>query len=188
MKNHEGSGKDQVKSLTHVDINYSNSKNKSGTFFNKFSAKVTKITGGVHAFLIAFIVILIWAATGPVFQYSDTWQLVINTGTTIVTFLMVFIIQHSQNKDTKALQLKLDELIAASNASNKLISVENLSENELEKFNEYYSKVSVDAFKGNSNQRISVDDAQINIDSDKVDININRDSLTSIKNQKYEKK
>ena len=89
-------------------------KNKLSSFFNRFSAKITKITGGVYAFVVAIIVVIIWAATGPVFKFSDTWQLVINTGTTIITFLMVFIIQHSQNKDTMALQLKLDELIAAS--------------------------------------------------------------------------
>jgi low affinity Fe/Cu permease len=112
-------------------------------FFNRFSSKVTKITGGVYAFIIAIAVVLTWALTGPIFKFSDTWQLVINTGTTIVTFLMVFVIQHSQNKDTIALQLKLDELIAVSRASNKLINVESLSDEELESMQQFYSNLSI---------------------------------------------
>ena len=112
-------------------------------FFNRFSSKVTKITGGVYAFIIAILVILVWAITGPIFKFSDTWQLVINTGTTIITFLMVFVIQHSQNKDTIALQLKLDELIAVSKASNKLINIESLSDEELESMRMFYSNLSI---------------------------------------------
>lgn len=111
-------------------------------FFNRFSASVTKITGGAYAFIIAIVIVLVWGVTGPLFNFSDTWQLVINTGTTIVTFLMVFVIQHSQNKDTVALQLKLDELIAASQASNKLINVENLTDEELEKIKKFYADLS----------------------------------------------
>jgi low affinity Fe/Cu permease len=111
-------------------------------FFNRFSAKVTKVTGGAYAFMAAIVIVLVWAVTGPLFKFSDTWQLVINTGTTIVTFLMVFVIQHSQNKDTIALQLKLDELIAASKASNKLINVENLTDEELEVMKKFYSNLS----------------------------------------------
>ena len=89
--------------------------------FEKFSAKVTKITGKPISFLMAMFIVIVWGITGPVFKFSDTWQLVINTGTTIITFLMVFVIQQSQNKDTIALQLKLNELIAAtSTASNRL--------------------------------------------------------------------
>lgn len=112
-------------------------------FFNRFSSTVTKITGGVYAFIIAILVILVWAITGPIFKFSDTWQLVINTGTTIITFLMVFVIQHSQNKDTIALQLKLDELIAVSKASNKLINIESLSDEELESMRMFYSNLSI---------------------------------------------
>ena len=82
-------------------------------FFEIFSARVTKATGKPLAFILAVVVIIAWAVTGPVFHFSDTWQLVINTGTTIITFLMVFVIQQSQNKDTMALQIKLNELIAA---------------------------------------------------------------------------
>ena len=82
--------------------------------FDKFSNVVTKATGSPIAFICAVIVIILWGITGPIFKFSDTWQLVINTGTTIITFLMVFVIQQSQNKDTVALHLKLNELIAAS--------------------------------------------------------------------------
>src|SRR5438045_1408360 len=99
-------------------------KKKVTHFFEKFAAKVTRATGKPLAFILAVVVILAWAITGPLFQYSNTWQLVINTGTTIITFLMVFVIQQSQNKDTIALQIKLNELIAASSASNRLIDVE----------------------------------------------------------------
>ena len=111
-------------------------------FFSRFSAVITKATGSAYAFIIAVLVIIVWAVTGPIFKFSDTWQLVINTGTTIITFLMVFIIQHSQNKDTVALQLKLNELIAASHASNKLISVEDLSDEELEIMKKFYEHLS----------------------------------------------
>ncbi|MEO6820755.1 MAG: low affinity iron permease family protein [Ginsengibacter sp.] len=163
-------------------------KNRFSTFFNSFSTKVTKITGGVYAFVFALIVVIIWAATGPLFHYSDTWQLVINTSTTIVTFLMVFIIQHSQNKDTIALQLKLNELIAVSKASNKLISVENLSDEELQKINDYYSKVSINALQGKMNNSICLDDAEINLDgsdinieSQNVDIHISQENLNQLK-------
>jgi low affinity Fe/Cu permease len=99
-----------------------------GKMFDRFSTAVTRVTGKPVAFIIAFVVIIVWAISGPVFQFSDTWQLVINTGTTIITFLMVFVIQQSQNKDTIAIHLKLNELIAATKgASNRLIDVEDLS-------------------------------------------------------------
>jgi low affinity Fe/Cu permease len=118
-------------------------KNKSSVFFEKFSARITKATGSSAAFIIAILVILMWVVTGPVFHFSDTWQLVINTGTTIITFLMVFVIQHSQNKDTTAVQLKLNELIAASStASNRLIAVEDLTAKELETLKKFYSALS----------------------------------------------
>ena len=118
-------------------------KNKFSVFFEKFSARITKATGSSLSFIIAMLVILIWVASGPIFHFSDTWQLVINTGTTIITFLMVFVIQHSQNKDTTAVQLKLNELIAASpTASNRLIVVEELSAEELEILKKFYIKLS----------------------------------------------
>lgn len=111
--------------------------------FARISSKVTKATGSPYAFLAAFLVIVIWALLGPVFGYSDTWQLVINTGTTIITFLMVFVIQQSQNRDTIAIQLKLNELIACNaGASNRLVDIEDLTEEELEVIKKFYIKLS----------------------------------------------
>ena len=111
-------------------------------FFEKLAAKVTVATGSTAAILIAFGSVLIWAATGPVFHYSETWQLVINTGTTIITFLMVFLIQKSQNKESMAVQLKLNELVAAHQfASNRLVDVEDMTEDELKVIQKYYTKL-----------------------------------------------
>lgn len=121
------------------------SKSKKGfkARFEAAAASITKATGSSTAFLIAVAVILIWAVTGPIFKYSDTWQLVINTGTTIITFLMVFIIQQSQNKDSLAIQLKLNELIACEErASNRLIDVEDLTQEELEILKKFYVRLS----------------------------------------------
>jgi len=112
-------------------------------WFNTFSTTVTKATGTPAAFLIAMFAIIMWGASGPVFHFSDTWQLVINTATTIVTFLMVFIIQQSQNKDTMALHIKLNELIAANkNASNRVVNIEDLTEEELRVLKKFYIRVS----------------------------------------------
>ena len=101
------------------------------SLFRNFSHRVAEAVGSPWAFLTGVAVTVIWAATGPLFAYSDTWQLVINTGTTIITFLMVFLSQSTQNRDSKALHLKLDELIRASEASNKLIRAEQLTEQRL---------------------------------------------------------
>jgi low affinity Fe/Cu permease len=110
--------------------------------FEAFSHRVTHATGRPWAFLAALGVILVWAASGPIFGFGDTWQLVINTGTTIVTFLMVFLIQQTQNKDSKAMELKLDELVAATKgASNRLIDVESLSEDDLDVLRGYYRQL-----------------------------------------------
>ena len=120
-------------------------KTKKGfvVFFEKFSAKVTRATGRPMAFILALLVIIVWAITGPVFKFSDTWQLVINTSTTIITFLMVFVIQQSQNKETAAIQLKLNELIATSSAaSNRLVDVEDLTADELDTLKKFYIKLS----------------------------------------------
>ena len=123
---------------------------KFSVAFEKFAGKITKATGSSTAFILAFLVIIVWGVTGPVFNFSNTWQLVINTGTTIITFLMVFIIQQSQNKDTVAIQLKLNELIAASaTASNRLIDVEDLSAKELETLKKFYVQLSMLAKKEN---------------------------------------
>jgi len=102
----------------------------------------TQWTGTSAAFGLALLAVIIWAAVGPFFGYSDTWQLVINTGTTIVTFLMVFLIQRSQNKDSIAIHLKLNELVAAVNgASNRLINIEDLTEDEIKTLHTYYGKL-----------------------------------------------
>jgi len=118
-------------------------KSKLSSFFGKMASKITRAAGKPATFLIAFLIIVAWALAGPVFKYSDTWQLVINTSTTIITFLMVFIIQQTQNKDTAALQLKLNELISSSKyASNNLISIEDLTEEELDVLKKFYTKLS----------------------------------------------
>jgi low affinity Fe/Cu permease len=108
----------------------------------RLATSVTRWTGGTSAFAIAVGIIIIWLITGPFFGYSDTWQLIINTGTTIVTFLMVFQIQRSQNKDSLAIHLKLNEIVAAlDGASNRLIEVESLSEDELDVLRRHYHKL-----------------------------------------------
>lgn len=108
----------------------------------QLSARVTAWTGGSWGFGVASAIVVIWLATGPLFGFSDTWQLVINTGTTIVTFLMVFLIQRSQNKDALALQLKLNELVAAmKGASNRLIDVEDLDETDLQLLHRHYREL-----------------------------------------------
>jgi low affinity Fe/Cu permease len=110
--------------------------------FEGFSQKVTHAVGRPWAFLIALSVIALWAVSGPIFGFGDTWQLVINTGTTIVTFLMVFLIQQTQNKDSKAMELKLNELVAATKgASNRLIDVEALTEDDLDVLHGYYRQL-----------------------------------------------
>ena len=107
-----------------------------------FSRQVTAWAGSSSAFALALLVILAWAATGPLFHFSDTWQLVINTGTTIVTFLMVFLIQRSQNKDAVALHLKLNEIVAAlQGASNRVINVEDLTEAEVKLLHRHYGRL-----------------------------------------------
>jgi low affinity Fe/Cu permease len=104
------------------------------TWFGHFAQETSRITGKPISFLLAVAVVLVWAVTGPIFDYSDTWQLVINTGTTIVTFLMVFLIQNTQNRDTLALQLKLSELVlAAKNVEDRFATIEDLSDEELER-------------------------------------------------------
>jgi low affinity Fe/Cu permease len=110
--------------------------------FEMLAISLTKFTGRTSAFVIALSIIIIWAFLGPVFNFSDTWQLVINTGTTIITFLMVFLIQRTQNKDSMAIQLKLNELIASlQGASNRLVDVEELSEKDLETLKKHYDEL-----------------------------------------------
>jgi low affinity Fe/Cu permease len=112
------------------------------TWFSGLAARTSQIVGSAWVFIAAIVIIVAWAVTGPMFHYSDTWQLIINTGTTIVTFLMVFLIQNTQNRDAKAIHLKLNELIhSLSKARDELIEVEKLSDEELKTLDDYYEKV-----------------------------------------------
>lgn len=118
--------------------------------FERLAHKATVFSGTSGVFVAAFMIIAIWLISGPYFDFSDTWQLVINTGTTIVTFLMVFLIQRMQNKDSRALHLKLNELVASlKGPSNRLIDIEDLSEEELETLSRYYRKLAELARKEN---------------------------------------
>lgn len=136
-------------------------KKKQG-LFEKFASWVSKAAGSTTAFLCAFCIVLLWAATGPFFGFSETWQLVINTGTTIITFLMVFLIQKSQNKDSLAIQMKLNELVASHElASNRLVDVENIPEDELKVIHKYYAKLSTLSQKSESlRESHSIDEAE----------------------------
>ncbi|MCO4294661.1 low affinity iron permease family protein [Solitalea sp. MAHUQ-68] len=138
-------------------------KNKQSVF-ERMASKATQATGSTAAFLLAFGTILIWIITGPIFGYSDTWQLVINTGTTIITFLMVFLIQKTQNKDSLAIHIKLNELVAANElTSNRVIAAEDLSEDELRILEKYYGKLAEMAKKENGvHLSHSIDEAMQN--------------------------
>ncbi|HET6225036.1 MAG TPA: low affinity iron permease family protein [Bacteroidia bacterium] len=133
--------------------------------YNKFASKMTKATGSPFATIAAMTLIIVWLVTGPVFNYSDTWQLVINTGTTIITFIMVFIIQQSQNKDTTAIQLKLNELIACEErASNRLVSIEDLTDEELLVLKKFYSHLALLSKDGKDlHSSHSLDEAKENV-------------------------
>jgi len=149
----------------HVDKVITLVKKKKGPslWFDRLSNKITLAAGSPVAFSSAIIIILAWGISGPIFKFSDTWQLVINTGTTIITFLMVFIIQQSQNKDTAALHIKLNELIACNEkASNRLIAVEDLTEDELRVLKKFYSKLSLLAEKEDDiHKSHSLDEASV---------------------------
>jgi low affinity Fe/Cu permease len=120
-------------------------KQSQGDAFGKFAAAASSWLGSKWAFVGATAVIVVWAATGPIFHYSDTWQLVINTGTTIITFLMVFLIQNTQNRDAHAINLKLDELIhAIGPAKNQMMDIEKLSDEELDRIREKYTQIRAD--------------------------------------------
>lgn len=110
--------------------------------FDKFADKAVYFTGSAAAFITATILVIAWASVGPIFNFSEVWQMVINTGTTIITFLMVFLIQKAQNKDSKAIQIKLNELIAAhEHASNQIVDIEDLTEDELDQLHKFYEKL-----------------------------------------------
>ncbi|SOD78290.1 low affinity iron permease family protein [Spirosoma fluviale] len=147
-------------------------------FFERFASRATQATGSSTAFLLALITIITWIITGPIFDYSDTWQLVINTGTTIITFLMVFLIQKSQNKDSLAMQLKLNELIAVNRkASNRLLNVEDLTEAELHALHRFFGQL-VEKAKTEVNLSVShsVEEAE-DIHQDKLDALHERQSV-----------
>ena len=121
---------------------------KTTSLFTRFARGVARASGRPAAFITAAAVILVWLVSGPLFGFSDTWQLIVNTGTTIVTFLMVFLIQNTQNRDTEALQVKLDELIRAQRgAHNALLDLEELDDEQLERIRAEYEKLAEDARK-----------------------------------------
>lgn len=126
-------------------------KKRQPKFFEKVAGKATVATGSTPAIIISSSLIIVWAISGPLFNYSETWQLIINTGTTIITFLMVFLIQKSQNKDSIAVHIKLNELLAASErASNRLVDVEDLTEEELIILQKFYGRLKEKAQKEDS--------------------------------------
>jgi low affinity Fe/Cu permease len=159
-----------------------NNENVNMGFFEKFAGTVSKLTGSTRAFIIAFLMVLIWGATGPFFHYSEGWQMVINTGTTIITFLMVFLIQKAQNKDSLAIQLKLNELVAAHEfASNRLVNVEQMSEEEMKVIQKYYSRLSkITENEESLQQSHSIDEASAMAD-------IKKDREEDIKEQLQQK-
>ncbi|MDN3551163.1 low affinity iron permease family protein [Mucilaginibacter aquaedulcis] len=133
---------------------------KRKNLFERFSNWATAATGSSAAFMIATATVILWGVTGPVFHYSETWQLVINTGTTIITFLMVFLIQKSQNKDSKAVHLKLNELLAShEGTSNRMVNIEDLTEGELDQLYKFYIRLSDLAEKENDLTRTHSIDA-----------------------------
>ncbi|WP_112941603.1 MULTISPECIES: low affinity iron permease family protein [unclassified Rhizobium] len=123
--------------------------------FMRFSAKTSEWAGKPVTFVLALILVILWAVTGPFFDYSETWQLVINTGTTIITFLMVFVLQNAQTRDTRAIQAKLDELILTSHAENRFIGIENLDEDDLKHLDRLVAK----AAKGGQAEKQAAADA-----------------------------
>jgi low affinity Fe/Cu permease len=120
--------------------------------FRRFSNKTSEIVGSSWSFIVAVAVILVWFFTGPMFEYSDTWQLIINTGTTIVTFLMVFLIQNTQNRDAKAIHLKLDELLrAVEGARTGMVDLENFTDKELQQLQEQFQRLREKQFAADDN-------------------------------------
>jgi low affinity Fe/Cu permease len=131
--------------------------------FRVFARRTSEILGSAWSFVVALLVIVIWGATGHIFHYSDTWQLIINTGTTIVTFLMVFLIQNTQNRDAKAVHLKLDELIrAVGGARNSMVDLDRLSDDDLQKLQEQFKQISKKADEASE----EADQAEVEIEKE----------------------
>jgi low affinity Fe/Cu permease len=130
----------------------------STSLFARFAKETSRAAGRPMTFISALSIVVIWAATGPIFGFSDTWQLVINTGTTVVTFLMVFLIQHTQNVDSEALQVKLDELIRVTEgAHNALLDLEELEEEELDRIRGGYRKLATEARQARRQGKLDTD-------------------------------
>ena len=144
---------------------------KSKSWFTRFAKWTSRVSGRPVTFMIAVVVILAWVITGPIFGFSDTWQLVINTGTTIVTFLMVFLIQNTQNRDSEAIQIKLDELIrAVKGAHNALLDLEELEDEEIDRMRNHYEMIAKQARK---DLRVGI------LDTDAPDVEMEEDEKTS---------
>ena len=135
---------------------------RNSSWFTRFAKKTAQLSGRPAAFALAAGIVVGWGILGPAFGFSDTWQLVINTGTTIVTFLMVFLIQNTQNRDTAAIQVKLDELIRVTQGHNALMDLEELEEDDLEAFRAKYAKMAAAA-------RRKIKKGGVDIDSPDVD-------------------
>jgi low affinity Fe/Cu permease len=148
-----------------------NSDNKPNKGWFTFLAQATaNAAGSAPAFALAVLVVIVWACTGPMFHYSEVWQLVINTGTTIVTFLMVFLVQNAQNRDGKIIQLKLDELIrAVENANNAYVNMENMSEQELEDLRQEYIELAQKAARTRSTRAAGATRREAAAVADKTD-------------------
>jgi low affinity Fe/Cu permease len=130
--------------------------------FSYLARRLAVLSGKPATFLLAVLAVVLWAATGPVFGYSDTWQLIINTSTTIITFLMVFLIQNTQNRDTEAIQIKLDELIRATQgAHNALLALEQLEDDELDKYMKHYAQLAAAARKLLREGKLDTDSPEI---------------------------
>lgn len=134
----------------------------NNSWFGRFAKGTSRAAGRPAAFMLAMGVVVLWAATGPLFGYSDTWQLVINTGTTVVTFLMVFLIQATQNRDSEAVQVKLDELIRATEgAHNALLDLEDIDEDQMDKIRDRYAKLAEDARQAKKTGRPDTDSPRV---------------------------
>jgi low affinity Fe/Cu permease len=138
------------------------------SWFTRFANGASRATGKPGTFVLAVIVVLVWAVTGPVFRFSDTWQLIINTGTTIVTFLMVFLIQNTQNRDSEAMHVKMDELIRAlEGAHNALLDLEELDDKTLDAIRERYRKLAAKAREDIKAGKLDID--RVDVDQDDAD-------------------